>query len=283
MTEEVAMKSIKINSAADHVRSIAIAVLLLGCLISAATPALAQVGWAVGNSNGTSANILFTSTGGAAPAGGGAGWATQTVPGLGAVNLNCVFSRDGSVAWAVGNASGGSTILFGSGPVATFTWARVPVAGIPVNANLNSVFFADALNGWVVGDGGTILYSQGTNGNGAWKEETALENGNKITSKLNGVYFIAMEVKKETKYFGWAVGDGGTILYHDGLTNTWTKPGFPRGSTPLRLTSTSKVFVVTSTVGSMLWYMPSLITDKSGCPPTFSRGRTSTTRTGHPR
>jgi hypothetical protein len=220
------MKSVKIGSAANHVRSVAIAIILLGCLISSlATTAWGQNGWAVG-SRGT---ILFTSTGGRSSVGPPpvSGWRAQTSPTTADLESVCALS-DGSVAWAVGDAENGSgTILRGEvglvGIRPAFLWAKVP--GV-INQDLKRVFFVDGENGWAVGKGGTILYSNGDGARG-WVQQSGPGMLNPPTTQdLYGLSFVRQSYGK---VMGWAVGANGTVVTFTGkfgkngkVTGAWS-------------------------------------------------------------
>ncbi len=87
-----------------------------------------------------------------------------------------------------------------------------------VNTFLNSVHFVDAMNGWVVGNRGTILHT--TNGGATWTSQTtdavrnALAPGDPAIT-LESVHFVdAMN--------GWVVGHNGTILHTINGGTTWT-------------------------------------------------------------
>jgi len=74
----------------------------------------------------------------------------------------------------------------------------------PTLNNLSSVFFLDSLTGWAVGYNGTIIrYSQGN-----WEIDTS-----NTTYDLTSVCF-------NNSTDGWAVGDVGTILHYNGTS--WT-------------------------------------------------------------
>ncbi|MBI3195177.1 MAG: T9SS type A sorting domain-containing protein [Ignavibacteriae bacterium] len=61
-----------------------------------------------------------------------------------------------------------------------------------------SVQFSDANNGWISGQGGTILYT--TNGGTNWLSQTT-----NTTKDLYSIFFVNQNT-------GWAVGDSGIIL-----------------------------------------------------------------------
>jgi photosystem II stability/assembly factor-like uncharacterized protein len=218
--KEVAMKTVRISSAVNYVKSVAIMMVLSGFLVFSVAPtASAQIGWAVGD-GGT---IIATANGGTA-------WGAQTSP-IPGVKLNSVFSRGGGIAWAVGdtNTAGGaasSTILFGSGTPTSWVAATGPIQAV---ANLNGVYFADGDHGWAVGDVAgegnkrvsTILASV-NDGRGAWNQELPRDGGNNlIKQSLKGVFFT-------DKDHGWAVGDNGTIVNRN--NGNWTLvPNIPVG------------------------------------------------------
>jgi photosystem II stability/assembly factor-like uncharacterized protein len=70
------------------------------------------------------------------------------------------------------------------------------------SASLNSVFFLDPTHGWAVGSGGTILYYNGQ----FW---TQVANG--VSANLNSVAQVNPQE-------AWAVGDSATILHWDGVS-----------------------------------------------------------------
>ncbi len=113
------------------------------------------------------------------------------------------FSEEG-VAWAVGD--GGT--LFRSPPDAPDygnNWVSV-VSGTSVH--LRGIQFINPLEGWIVGDSGTILHSN--NGGATWEAETS-----PTAQPLQSVYFLDAA-------HGWAVGDTGTLLYRNG-SGSWTQ------------------------------------------------------------
>lgn len=72
------------------------------------------------------------------------------------------------------------------------------------NKNLNSVSFVDSLQGWIVGDSGTILHT--SDGGNTWSGQNA-----GVIANLLGVSFCDAQN-------GWATGDGGSDwqkIYHD--------------------------------------------------------------------
>jgi photosystem II stability/assembly factor-like uncharacterized protein len=75
--------------------------------------------------------------------------------------------------------------------------------------NLNHASFLDSLQGWVVGNHGTILHS--SNGGNDWINQNTI-----ITAELFSVSFC-------DNLNGWVVGDSGTILKTDNGGNSWQK------------------------------------------------------------
>jgi photosystem II stability/assembly factor-like uncharacterized protein len=106
-----------------------------------------------------------------------------------------LFFLNNNLGWAVG----GNIIYRTTDGGENWSYQISPVHG----ANfLNSVFFADELNGWIVGEGGRILGS--TDGGNSWRPQSC-PTGNGLES----VFFI-------DKYKGWAVGRNSTILHTTG-------------------------------------------------------------------
>ncbi len=205
------MKSARINFAMRYAKSVVIAVALLGWLFTGAPQASAQMpgasGWAVGE-NGT---ILFTTNNGQE-------WNEQQSNT--AADLKSVAAlKNGTAAWAVGDASGGSgTILRGTKAGNNFNWALVN--GIP-NQNLKSVSFLDRSNGWAVGDNGTVLFT--SNGGAQWNAQRV-----GTTANLYGVSFVLLSYGR---VIGWAVGANGTAIQFTGrygrngtVTGNWSAP-----------------------------------------------------------
>lgn len=88
--------------------------------------------------------------------------------------------------------------------------APVWAAQLDIETPLHSIFFFDALNGWVVGDGGVIYRT--INGGAAWTQFLPPP----VATALRSVYFIDAQ-------HGWIVGDGGVILTtSDGGANNWS-------------------------------------------------------------
>jgi len=129
--------------------------------------------------------------------------------------IHAVTFSDTGVAWAVGD--GGT--LFRSPPDSPDygnNWISV-VSGTSVS--LRGIHFIGPLEGWIVGDSGTILHS--VNGGATWESEIS-----STTQHLQSVYFLDAS-------HGWAVGNAGTILYRSG--GTWGATA-ASGSRPNALT-----------------------------------------------
>jgi photosystem II stability/assembly factor-like uncharacterized protein len=85
--------------------------------------------------------------------------------------------------------------------------APPPTPVVP-QGTLRGVFFADASNGWMVGEAGRIYAT--TDGGVAWSAQTS-----GTTATLRRVQFVSTSR-------GWIVGDGGTILRTTNGGATWT-------------------------------------------------------------
>jgi len=153
-------------------------------------------------SNGSVNTISFTDSvtgyiGGSAPAfkkttDGGLTWIS--ISGYTAT-INDIYFYDSTHGWAVGT----SDITYYNGS----SWNRI---ANPTGQNLNSVFFINPEEGWIVGNGGTILHS--TNGGATWSKQTS-----GTTATLRDVFFTSPTN-------GYAVGNNGTILHYTQLTGT---------------------------------------------------------------
>ena len=159
----------------------------------------ATLGWAVGD-NGTILHFANDT------------WTKQpSVQNAGSANLRSVFFKSNDVGLAVGE---GGVILKTTTGATTKTWTKQPPVPGAANVNLGGVFLVggNSSKAWVVGDAGTILFSDDAGSDtdgGTWTKIPAVpgaENAN-----LRGVSFV-------TANDGWVVGDSGTILR---LTNTW--------------------------------------------------------------
>lgn len=86
------------------------------------------------------------------------------------------------------------------------TWAA-QTSG--TSRRLSSVFFYDANNGWIVGDGGTFIRT--TNGGASW---TVMDSG--ILNNLRGIFFLSAQD-------GWVAGDSGYVARTSDGGITWNK------------------------------------------------------------
>ncbi len=106
------------------------------------------------------------------------------------------FSEEG-VAWAVADSG---TILRSPPDSPDYGNNWIPVVS-GTGEDLRAIRFVNPLEGWIVGDGGTILHS--SDGGATWEAESS-----STTQPLQSVYFLDAS-------HGWAVGDAGTILYRN--------------------------------------------------------------------
>lgn len=121
------------------------------------------------------------------------------------------------------------------------------VEGSGVKNDLNGIFFIDSLNGWIAGDGGTVLHT--TDGGKSWVRQTL--HGNPTSTPIEGalrgdltsvqpnlasaqsyydINLFAIHFTSETE--GWAVGkngDVGLILHTVDAGEHWRKMeiGYP--------------------------------------------------------
>jgi len=72
---------------------------------------------------------------------------------------------------------------------------------------LNAAYFLNAYQGWVVGLGGTILFS--SDGGSTWSPQSS-----GVTVELRGIHFVDVNT-------GWAVGESGTILHTTNGGTNW--------------------------------------------------------------
>ncbi len=96
----------------------------------------------------------------------------------------------------------------------------------PRRNNLNDVYFADAQNGWAVGDVIDVLTKSGfliktTDGGKNWEEVLFLSATTSSDSILGGVTFVGSK--------GWAIGSKGIIMYSNNFGDDWTFQTPPNG------------------------------------------------------
>ena len=150
----------------------------------------ANDGWAVGGSGGANGTILHWD---------GGTW--QSVASPTNLELFSVFMVSATDGWIVGGKSGESVILRWNGA----SWTPVP-SPAPPPALLLDVVMLSPIDGWAVGNQGTILH---WNGN-VWQ----------LVSSPTNLYIISIDMVSATD--GWVVGglsSTGQILRWDG--NSW--------------------------------------------------------------
>jgi photosystem II stability/assembly factor-like uncharacterized protein len=76
-----------------------------------------------------------------------------------------------------------------------------------IDKNINSIYFIDSQNGWVVGDSGYISYT--SDGGYTWTKQNSMTN-----SKLKSIYFLDNNT-------GFACGYNNTLIHTDDKGNTW--------------------------------------------------------------
>jgi photosystem II stability/assembly factor-like uncharacterized protein len=114
-------------------------------------------------------------------------------------NISDIYFHDSAHGWAVG----ASDILYYNNGI----WTQLKNPG---GNGLNSVFFINANEGWIVGNGGTILHS--TDGGATWSAQTS-----GTTAMLRDVFFTSPTN-------GYAVGNKGTILHYTQITGVEEHP-----------------------------------------------------------
>jgi len=219
------MKSAKMNFV-NYVKRFAIAVVLSGWLVSIAPQASAQAkGWAVGN-EGT---MLYSDNAADVKA-----WKPVVLPDATKADLKAVASSpDGKTAWAVGNSpkpgQGGvpGTILYFDGTIKdkkqVWVLQDTDDKGKQLAlGDLYGVFALDSTRAWIVGQGGTIFFTNSA-GKKGWQKQDFPRG---VANDLYGVFFT----QTKGSYYGWAVGDKGTILYYNG--DQWVRAAgdFPKNS-----------------------------------------------------
>ena len=110
--------------------------------------------------------------------------------------------------------------------------------------NLRAVNFADANNGWAVGDSGTILHT--TDAGSTWMQQTSSTN-----YSINAVLFIDNDI-------GWVVGDDGIILKTTNGGASWSNQS--SGTT----NSLRSVHFVNSSNGWVVGYNGTIIKTTNG-------------------
>jgi photosystem II stability/assembly factor-like uncharacterized protein len=154
-----------------------------------------SVGWAVGSYDDLNLNCcLYTEDGGAT-------WFQQSSMSIAGAELNGVHFRDENQ----GQACGADGAFFITNNGGTTSWGM----GIAMPlVNLNDIFNFGMLNGCIVGNNGTLLYTINN-----WYQ--FIEQNSNTSENLNGVsgYAATNEL--------WAVGNNGTIIYSSNYLLGW--------------------------------------------------------------
>ena len=165
---------------------------------------------------------------------GGTQWANQH---LGSHNINSVyfFEDDDTVGWAVGDSgtllhtTEGGKKKTGRGGLLQETWLPVDAG---TNKKLTDVLFAGDSRGWVIGDGGTLLFTG--DGGATWTQQDAGTNAN----------FTSIEFIDESE--GVLVGSSGTVLATIDGGSSWfaAESGTDRNLKSVSYASASRVWAV---------------------------------------
>jgi hypothetical protein len=148
--------------------------------------ASSTLGWAVG----TGGTVLKTTDG-------GTDWVASQPAVMGGSELSGIFVLDATHVWA---CSGNSKVYFTSDGGAS--WTQQSAGILPLTA----VAFADADNGWVVGDFGSTCKT--TNGGATWEVMTSPTTSFPINNRFTGLAVVGANK-------AWTCGQGGMILMHD--------------------------------------------------------------------
>ena len=154
-------------------------------------------GWAAGGSPGT---IVATTDGGST-------WATQKDNVIDP--LRVIHFVSNQLGWAVGPKMLVRTVDGGT------TWTEISPGDV-TNTSFYDVFFANGLDGWIVGDslGSQPLVLRTSDGGTSWSSQsTGLDAAS--GRGLRSVYFADAQV-------GWAVGRQGTILHTSDVGTSWS-------------------------------------------------------------
>ncbi|MBN2089408.1 hypothetical protein JW964_07335 [candidate division KSB1 bacterium] len=146
-------------------------------------------GWAVGNGSA----VLRTVDGGVT-------WQKVNIETDQEYLLEDIFFLNGQQGWIVGGegaSSGSSIILHTTDGGSTWQIQKAPTVN-----HLTSIFFKDALHGWITGWWGTLLYTE--NGGVDWHLAV-----NATCNNLNAVCFVDNDC-------GWALGTAPFIYTEDG-------------------------------------------------------------------
>jgi photosystem II stability/assembly factor-like uncharacterized protein len=214
------MKSVKIGRAANHVRSVAIAIILLGCLISSlATTASAQVkqipGWAVGSLQGLPA-IATTD--------GNGKWDGVVLPQ--ATYPAVAISRWDQNLWIIVTPK---TNDFNSLIYRSDNGGKDWKPAFKADDHLHAISFSSAKIGIAVGDD-LILYT--TTSGATWTKGTVKQGLG--TLKFRSAFCLDNKL-------AWAVGDERTLLSTTDGGKTWDKAA---GKAPPLKGNYSSVWIV---------------------------------------
>jgi photosystem II stability/assembly factor-like uncharacterized protein len=121
---------------------------------------------------------------------GGVTWAPDSIDTT--RELNAVDAVSATSVWAAGNYG---AVYHWNGT----SWNQDSVPGWPATKNFNGISFADANNGWIVGDSGGVVFT--SDGGATWK----------IIKAPSGGYALRA-VAAVTASKAMAVGDGGVML-----------------------------------------------------------------------
>jgi photosystem II stability/assembly factor-like uncharacterized protein len=177
--------------------------------------------WVVGAGHCAQASILATSTGGMV-------WTDQLTRTPFITHLNAVATIGSSSAWAVGADSCGSGVILNSGNSGS-TWTA---QAVPSDVgSLLSVSFADASNGWAVGE-----LRRGSDGMPVGAAIVATSDGGMtwIRQSIPAGIDQLTGVKFASASFGWAIGSdlgtfSGEILATVNGGATWARQQIPGG------------------------------------------------------
>jgi photosystem II stability/assembly factor-like uncharacterized protein len=106
----------------------------------------------------------------------------------------------------------------------------------PTTADLRSVYFMDSTHGWIVGLSGTILHFDGT----TWAQASAFSSGNLLA------------VVQVSSPEAWAVGDSGTIIHWNGVAWYPYTPSPPLTGNP----NLNSIFMLSSGYGLIVGSTP---------------------------
>ena len=126
---------------------------------------------------------------------GGGDWTIYPYDSCPSWSFTDIFPTSATFAWAT--TTQGRLWYYSLPPGSAFSYGWRTTA----SANLRSLWFSDAENGWAVGSGGKIIRLTGASGTA-----TDTEQVSGTTVRLNGVRMLDVAN-------GWIVGDGGTILH----------------------------------------------------------------------